>query len=438
MSVVLNLVVMASCLAGAARPEPIDRPVVEGEFGAVLERQELLEAVLERNPGITAARWAWEAARERIPQARSLDDPKASYSLGPLTLAGDMPFGQQASVGQRIPFPGTLGQRSELATARTAVAARRLEELELQLATAASHLFDEYYLVWRALAVNAVHLELIEQLQSVAVRRYEAGLAPQQAPLQAEVEAAHLLHRKVVLDAQRKTLVTRLNALLHRPPRADLPPPPDELPLAELPPELEAGTSAPRSPDRPEVEAQQAEIAARRAAVELARLARYPDFEVTTSFNSMWRLPEHRWMVGVGVNVPIWRQRNRARLAEAEAHLASAESALASLEDEVRAEIEIAADELREARHVVRLYRSDVLPAARDQIAAARAGFETGAVTMLSVIDAERSLRTAELAYYEALAAASRRRAELDRALGRLPFTTVDRDPAPAVAEEAN
>jgi outer membrane protein TolC len=140
------------------------------------------------------------------------------------------------------------------------------------------------------------------------------------------------------------------------------------------------------------------------------------------SYNSMWGMEEHRWMAGVGVNLPIWRKRIRAGVAEAEARLGSAESELARLEDEVQAEIEVAMQELQEAVHVVHLYRNRVLPASRDQIAAARAGFETGATTMISLIDAERSLRTAELTYYQALADANTRRAELDRALGRLPF----------------
>ncbi|MGH9362775.1 MAG: TolC family protein, partial [Thermoanaerobaculia bacterium] len=67
------------------------------------------------------------------------------------------------------------------------------------------------------------------------------------------------------------------------------------------------------------------------------------------------------------------------------------------------------------------LYESRLLPAARDQVEAARAGFTTGQATALGVLEAERGLRRAELGYAEALAALARRRVELDRALGRLP-----------------
>jgi outer membrane protein TolC len=289
----------------------------------------------------------------------------------------------------------------------------------------ASLLFDQYYLVARALEVNAEHVRLLEDFQRIAVGRYGAGLSPQQAPIQAEVEAAHLMHREVVLRTREKTLVAQINALLHREARAPLPSPPEVLGVPAAPEPSEELLSAVLE-RRPEILAQRAEIEARRAAVSLERLGFYPDFEVSTSYNSMWGTADHRWMIGVGVNLPIRRERIRAEVAEAEARLASEESELARLEDQVLEEAEVAILELREALHVVHLYQNRVLPATRDQVAAARSGFETGANTMLALIDAERSLRTAELNYHQAVADAFSRRAELDRALGLLPFAAGD------------
>jgi outer membrane protein TolC len=55
---------------------------------------------------------------------------------------------------------------------------------------------------------------------------------------------------------------------------------------------------------------------------------------------------------------------------------------------------------------------------------------------MLALIDAERSLRTAELNHYEALADSFSRRAELDRALGRLPFAVAAPAASPPTASD--
>lgn len=410
--------------AAAASAQELPLQATTDAFaGPVLERRELSEAVLGRNPGIAAARSAWQAALERVPQATSLDDPTASAGIAPLSLVDSgTRLGFQARVAQRFPFRGELRLRGEVAQAEAAAAEERVDEVRLHLATMASLLFDQYYLVVRALEVNAQHLQLLEDFQGVAIGRYRAGVAPQQAPIQAEVEAAHLMHREVVLRTRRRTLVAQINALLHREPGAPLPPPPDSLGVPAAPEPSEELLAA-MLERRPEIRAQRAEIEARRAAVSLERLDFYPDFEVSTSYNSMWRATEHRWMIGVGVNVPIWRKRIRAGVAEAEALLDSEESELALLEDEALADAEVALLELEEARHVIHLYENRVIPASRDQVAAARSGFETGANTMLALIDAERSLRTAELNYHQAVADVFSRRADLDRALGRLPFT---------------
>ncbi len=420
-------------------PEPGLEPEPEVDVGGdTLDRAALIQAVLERNPGVAAAREAWAAAREEIVAAGSLDDPMARYGVAPLSIASDdAPFGHEIEVAQRFPYPGTRKLRGEAAAAEAAAAEQGVEAVRLELATMASMLFDDYYLASRALAINAQHLRLLEDFQRVAVDRYAAGLAAQQEPLQAEVEAAHLLHEQLVLETERRTLAARINALLHRPPRAPLPPPPED-PGLPPPPEETGGAGAEALAARPELVARRPEIAARRTEVALQKLLFYPDFEVMASYSSMWDLPEHQWMAGVGVNLPLRRRRVRAAVAAAEARLAAAESDLVRLEDGVRAEVEIAAERLREALHVVHLYRNRVLPAARDQIAAARAGFETGAASMLELIEAERSLRTAELLHDQALAGAFSRRAELERALGRLPFAVAAPAALPPAAPPPN
>jgi outer membrane protein TolC len=54
-------------------------------------------------------------------------------------------------------------------------------------------------------------------------------------------------------------------------------------------------------------------------------------------------------------------------------------------------------------------------------VAAARAGFESGRDDFLALVEAERSLRDAELALEEARSDVSRRFAELEAAAGRIP-----------------
>jgi len=407
------------------------QPVLTGPDGRTLDRRALLAAVRERNRDLAAARAALQAARARIDEARGLPDPMASYSVAPLSPFDDeASFGQVVEVGQELPWPGTLARRGERAADLADVAGADLETLEQELTLAASQLYDDYQYLGRALVITAEHLELLRDFKEVATARYAAGVVPQQAPLAAEVETAHVEHRQVVLTADRQTVVARLNALLHRPATAELPPAP-----------AETGTAAGAQPmavdstsdaevliqmaleERPEMAAARSLVAAEQTGVELARLAGRPDLRPMASYNSMWNMGAHRWMVGLGLSLPVWRERVRAGVAAAEAELDATDQRLVALEDRIGAEVKTAVGRFEESRHVVALFTDRLLPAARDQIAAARSGFETGQVDFLAVIDAERNLRDIELGLALARARYQQRLAQLRRTVGLPPGT---------------
>lgn len=413
------LAVCAAAMAAAAGAA--DAPV---DLGPVLERGALVREVLSRNPRVDVARSAAEAAAAHVAVARALEDPMVGYEVAPLSIgSGAVPFGQGFKISQRVPYPGTLRLRGSIAEADRAAADRRLEEVQLDLAQLASHLYDRYWLVDRALAVTLDHIALLQSFQEVAAARYSAGVGSLQAPLLAETEAAHLHHRETVLSSERRQLTARLNALLHRPPASELPPAPTELPaLDKRIPALD-DLIALALDTRPEVAAHRHTLAARSDGVALERLAYRPDFEPMASYNSMWRETEHQWMVGAWLRVPLQRKRIGAAIATAEARRAAAEATLDALFDAIGEEVAVSMARVEEAHHVTALFEDRVLPAARDQIAAARAAFETGELTLLPLIDAERSLRTAEFNRLEARANLYTARAALDRALGRAPFT---------------
>jgi outer membrane protein TolC len=155
--------------------------------------------------------------------------------------------------------------------------------------------------------------------------------------------------------------------------------------------------------------------------VKLARRESYPDVMVMGSYNSMWMETPHRFMAGVAVELPVFRGKRRARVDEAQAMLQRMKHEEAQLVDEVRVEVAQGRARLVEARKAVALYRDRVVPAAHDQVAAARVGFESGRNGFQVLLDAEKNQRGVELRFEEALADVQRRQAELQRALGRVP-----------------
>lgn len=430
---VLALAALPGCFgAGGAAVHRLDReldaleavpPPAEAPFegAAVLERSALVEEVLRRNPTIAAARYAWRAALARYPQETALEDPMFSYGLGPRTFTSDEApqVGQRFELSQAFPFPGKRALRGTAALAEAEAAAHDYQAVRLRLAAMASALYDDYWLVTQAARINGEHLALVRELREVATARYESGSAEQQDPLRAEVEETDLLHQEVSLASARRITEQQLALLLHAPGGSPLPPPPDELvPVTVADPG--AGTG-PAPAERPELQAADARVRAREAGADLAQLAYFPDFRVLAVYDRFWEAGDMQPMVGFELNLPFQLARRRAALEQARAELGAARSERERMQDEIATEVATARERLAEARHLLELVRDRMLPAARDQLGAARAGYEAGRVDFADVIEAERALRKGTLASDEALAETSRRAAELAAALGRTP-----------------
>jgi outer membrane protein TolC len=135
----------------------------------------------------------------------------------------------------------------------------------------------------------------------------------------------------------------------------------------------------------------------------------------------MWDMPEHRWMLGLEINLPIQLAKRQAAGDEARAMRAQYESDVARLTDRARTQVFVLVQQIEASTHVLELFESRLLPVARDRIDAARAGFATSRIPFAAVIEAERNLRQVELDYQMAQAEHDQRRGELERALGRIP-----------------
>jgi cobalt-zinc-cadmium efflux system outer membrane protein len=387
---------------------------------AALERAALVEEVLRRNPSIAAARHAWRAALARHPQETALEDPTVGYAIGPRTIGSRnvMQEAHRFEVSQAFPFPGKLALRGAAALAEAEAAGHDHEAVRLRLATMASLLYDDWWWLARAAEINREHLALLRELREIATARYESGTGEQQDPLRAELEETALLHRQVELETARRVTGWQIAALLHERDAGFLPPPAPFVPAAA---DAQDASLDAALAERPELRAAAARVQARESAEALARREWLPDFRLTGGYDRSWDETDMRPMVGLEWNVPLQVSRRRAAEEEARAELSQARAEREQLVADAAAEVATARERLAEAHHLLGLSRDRMLPAARDQLGAARIAFETGRVGLADVIEAERMLRDAELGAEQALADVSRRGAELRAALGRMP-----------------
>lgn len=383
----------------------------------VLHADALVSAVLDGNPLLPAAQSAWEAAVAEIAQAGALDDPMLSTMAAPRSLGQ---YGMDVGVGiefsQRLPWPGKRGLREEIARVEARGIEQRIPGTQLDLIALAKEAFANWYLIHAGLRVNAANRQLWLEVREIAEINYANGTGSQQDVLQADLEYQMLGHRQVVLQRQQAEVQAQLNRLLNRSATAALPPP---APLSEPSalqslPELRSLALLQRT----ELEAAEAELEADSARVELAKREFYPDFELSTAYNSMWGDTAMRWAVGVGINIPLGRAKRRAAVSGALAGEMESSWRLQDLALQVREEVEQAHARVEESHHLLVLHEEQLLPLARANLDAARTAYQARTGALESLLRAERSLFETELNFETARAEYYRNMASIERAVG--------------------
>ncbi|MBA3484205.1 MAG: TolC family protein [Pirellulales bacterium] len=393
-----------------------------------LEVEPLVEEVVARNPDVRSAVAAWRAAAARYPQEVALDDPMFGTMLGPASWdSADVDSAYALEASQKLPWPGKRDLRGNMAQAQANAAFHDVGEERLRIAEAARIAYYEYFLAHRQLAVLKKSYELLLSFSEIAKSKYESASVEQQDVLLADVELAELERRNLEITRRVRVAQARINTLLLLPPEAPLPPPPAILPVHDVVPEAEELRAVALS-QRPELAAQAARIRAERYAVALACKEFYPDMEVVARYDAFWQTPEEdlRPMVGMNINVPIYKQKRWAAVREARARVSQQQAELDSRMSEIAFEVEQAYQRVEESRKSLAVYKDRLLPIAGQSIEAARAGYVAGNLDFLRLVESQRQSLMLQDRYYEAIAQYHQRVAELDRVVGTLtsPMTT--------------
>lgn len=388
----------------------------------VLTAEQVVEQALEVNPDVRSAIATWRAAAQRYPQQVSLDDPMFGVMLGPGSWGSDeFDDAYTIEASQKLPWPGKRQLRGDIAQAEANAAYFDIDEQRLRIAQVARLAFYEYYLAHRRLALLDESAQLLNDFREIAQSRYEVAAVEQQDVLLADLELADVARRRLELTRQEQVARARINTLLLVSPDAPLPPPPALLPT----PPVAASAEQLRATAlalRPELAAQQARIRAERYAVELACREFYPDVEVVGRYDAFWQEEPLRPMVGMNLNVPLYKQRRWAAVAEARARIAKEQAEYDAQTVEIAFEVERTYRLVQEAASAIGVYQSDILPTARHSIDAARASYLAGRADFLRLVESQRRLLDLEEQYHAAVADYQQRLAELHRTVGESPI----------------
>ena len=422
-------------VAGLDREAGSSRRVVAGR-GQVPEPAELTEGsglsdylayAALNNAGLEAAFNRWKAAAERVPQAKSLPDPRFTYRYFISEIETRVgPQRQAFGLSQTFPWFGKLELSGGVAAEAANAERRRYEAAKLELFYRVKDAYYEYYYLRRSIAVVAENIRLVKNLEQVARVRYKAAVGGHANLIRAQVELGKLDDRLRSLQALREPIVAGLNAALNRPADAPLAWPKDikEESISPGDDQLLAWLAE----SNPELQAMSAEIARWERQIELAGKDYFPDVTVGVDYidvakptGSMRPSDAGKDAVSVmaSLNIPIWWDRLAAGVREARNRRFAAVLARRQKVNDLSASLKLALYHYHDAERKIDLYRDTLVPKAAESVKTAEAAFRAGRAGFLDVIDSQRILLEFGLAAERALAGKAQRLAELEMILGR-------------------
>ncbi|MFI5120085.1 MAG: TolC family protein, partial [Thermoanaerobaculia bacterium] len=360
--------------------------------GAAAEADMFVAEALSRNPELAAARSEAAALAARAPAAGVLSDPMLSVGYendGTAISLGTEPMSRLIFMAQQaFPFPGKLGAAEKVANADAARTRFRPERAALALAGSVRRAHADLLEARENQRLVDEQIETWRQIDETIRARYSAGMGTQQDVLRAQSERTRLLQQRRRDQAAEEGALAELRRLL------DLPPDAPVVAAARLIPGTPLDVPArdeavARSVDAtPEI--RDAAMLRERSglAADLAKRGTQPDFVVTAAYMNRGSLPL-MWSASAGVTVPLFAgARTRPLVAEAQGLAESAAKTEVALKAIARTRAEERLIRMRQLADEARLDAEGVLAQDRLSVDAALAGYRTGSVPFVTVLEA--------------------------------------------------
>lgn len=383
------------------------------------------------NPGLKAAFYNWKAALEKVGYAGALPDPMISYGnyiKSVETRVG--PQNQRFSLRQKIPWFGILGAKKGIAFETAKVAYQKYQSQKLMLFYQVKKAYYDYYYLNRQIQITKDNIELLKFWESVVQTKYKVAQSNYADIIKADVELAKLEDKLHSLDEMKEPIAARLRSTLNISDSINLIIP-NVIAVEEIPVNHDSLLTEALA-NNPNLIAIQHFIEKAKAGEKLASKTSFPNFtfgvdyiETGEAINpALAESGKDPWIVSVGVNLPLWFGKNKAKKNEAKAHVKAMQYNLTDSKNKIITVVEKSVYGYDDALRKIKLYRDDLLPKAQQALNAAFTAYEAGTTDFLNVLDAQRQLLNFQLKYDYAITNLAIKRAELEMLTGN-EITTV-------------
>jgi outer membrane protein TolC len=404
-------------------------PVLAGESEMNGLLDSLIQEALSNNPELKAYSEMVEALKERPDQARSLDDPSLGFAISNLPV-DTFSFDQEAmtqkqiSIKQKIPFPGKLSLKGEMAEKDAGIAWEEYTEKINQLISKVKSAYYELAFIHKALDITANNRELLADFMKTAETGYAVGTLKQRDIIKARLQLSYIIREVLLLEKRREIAEARLISLLGRRGAHAIPPGKIEITSFDRP--LEELLSA-AIKNRPAlIKLKQARDKAL-LAKKLAEKEFYPDFDLSVSYGqrddgATGARPD-LFSTAVTINIPLWyRNKENRKVTEEAANVRRAEELYNAMVSEMRLQLSILTSDIRQLDQEIELITTGLIPQGTISFESALSEYKVNKTGFLDLVRSQIELYNYELEYQKALSLRETRLAELEATVGMRLF----------------
>lgn len=386
---------------------------------------------LEKNPGLAEIQARYQAKSATPSQLGTLPDPVLSFNAMNLptdtfNTTQDPMTQMQLGISQALPFPGKLSLREETAEFEADAFFNDIDEAQLQLIKQVKTCWWNLFYLGKSLQIVSVNQNLMRYLAEIAQTKYSVGDGLQQDVLLAQLELTKLLDQEIdIKNAQRNEFI-RLNLLMGLSPEKhwnlsndSLKTLPVVLPLADL---FQIAEIL-----RPILAQKKNYINAANSRLELSKKGYYPDFNIGAFYGFRGTddsLPNSHprsdlLTLKLAMNVPIFAYRKQAReIDQRKSEVLKNTYSLQDLRAKVLAEISTAHSDYLRTREKMVLFKSGIIPQARQTVESMIAGYQVNKVDFLNLINSQITVLNYDMRYWQAVSEANHALARLVAAVG--------------------
>jgi outer membrane protein TolC len=381
-----------------------------------------VEAALQNNPTIKAARAKWESARQRVPQAAAWEDPKLHFNslLGRFVSIPANGFTDQAlSVEQMIPLSGKNRSKERIAAAEAVASFEDFRRQQLDVISKTKASYFRLANIYLLLDLNGEQEATLAQTLDATKAKFEVGTQSQADYLTTQVEREKIIEARRDLEQQLSSEQTKLKVLMNQDPFSRL----DRTVLDDG---MVRDLSSERLrrlilTNRPEIRQAQSMVIEASEKVQLAKREWIPDPTVNLQAEHYNAGSQAVSEINAGVSIDLpWfnGKKYRAGEHEAQSDYLAAQETLSSAQTEALGLLRDQLEKIETTHHHIDLYKDQLLPTARQTVSSYQSDYETNKATLIQVLNAENNLRDLETMYNQDLTEYRIAIAELEALVG--------------------